>query len=31
MTHAPEMDFRHPLFAADDPLSDSVTYRIARP
>ncbi len=31
MNHAPDMDFRHPLFATDDPLSDTVTYRIARP
>lgn len=31
MVHVPELDFRHPLFAADDPRADTVTYRIARP
>lgn len=31
MAHMPALDFRHPLFAADDPLSDTVTYRIERP
>lgn len=31
MVHAPELDFRHPLFAGEDPRADTVTYRIARP
>lgn len=31
MEHAPAMDFRHPLFPADDPRVDTVTYRIMRP
>jgi RimJ/RimL family protein N-acetyltransferase len=31
MTHVPELDFAHPLFTIDDPLRDTVTYRIARP
>jgi RimJ/RimL family protein N-acetyltransferase len=31
MAHAPVLDFHHPLFAADDPRADTVTYRIARP
>ncbi|MFT4055570.1 MAG: GNAT family N-acetyltransferase [Novosphingobium sp.] len=31
MRHVPAMDFTHPLFAPDDPLSDTVTYRIGRP
>ncbi|MBN8846975.1 MULTISPECIES: GNAT family N-acetyltransferase [unclassified Sphingomonas] len=31
MRHIPAMDFTHPLFAPDDPLSDTVTYRIERP
>ncbi|MFW2852732.1 GNAT family N-acetyltransferase [Sphingomonas sp. TX0543] len=31
MSHLPAMDFMHPLFAADDPLRDTVTYRIERP
>lgn len=30
MAYAPDMDFRHPLFAADDPRSDTVTYRVVR-
>lgn len=31
MVHRPSMDFRHPLFAVDDPRADTVTYRITRP
>jgi RimJ/RimL family protein N-acetyltransferase len=31
MVYAPDMDFLHPLFAPDDPLADTVVYRIARP
>lgn len=31
LRHVPAMDFTHPLFAADDPLSDTVAYRIDRP
>lgn len=31
MVHVPELDFRHPLFAADDLRADTVTYRILRP
>ncbi|MDH7971194.1 GNAT family N-acetyltransferase [Sphingomonas sp. AR_OL41] len=31
MTHVPQLDFAHPLFAEGDPLRDTVTYRIARP
>ena len=31
MAHVPDLDFRHPIFAADDPRADTVTYRIARP
>lgn len=31
MSHVATMDFKHPLFAMDDPLSDTVTYRIERP
>jgi RimJ/RimL family protein N-acetyltransferase len=31
MTHVPGLDFEHPLFTIDDPLRDTVTYRIARP
>lgn len=31
MVHAAEMDFLHPLFTADDPRIDTVTYRIERP
>ena len=31
MTHVPERDFEHPLFTIDDPLRDTVTYRISRP
>jgi ribosomal-protein-alanine N-acetyltransferase len=31
MSHVPELDFGHPLFTIDDPLRDTVTYRIARP
>ncbi|MEG3146845.1 GNAT family N-acetyltransferase [Sphingomonas sp. RT2P30] len=31
MTHVPQLDFEHPLFAKGDPLRDTVTYRIARP
>ena len=31
MAHDPALDFDHPLFAAEDPRRDSVTYRITRP
>lgn len=31
MTYVPALDFHHPLFPADDPRVDTVTYRIARP
>lgn len=31
MRHDPALDFDHPLFAADDPRRDTVTYRIERP
>lgn len=31
MNHVPALDFMHPMFPAGDPLSDTVTYRIARP
>jgi RimJ/RimL family protein N-acetyltransferase len=31
MSWQPQMDFIHPLFAADDPRAETVTYRIARP
>ena len=31
MVRIPDLDFRHPLFAAEDPRADTVTYRIARP
>jgi ribosomal-protein-alanine N-acetyltransferase len=31
MTHVPQLDFAHPLFAEGDPLRDTVTYRIDRP
>ena len=31
MHHVATLDFAHPLFAADDPLRDTVTYRIGRP
>ena len=31
MVHVSELDFRHPLFAAEDPRADTVTYRILRP
>lgn len=30
MAHVPALDFAHPLFGADDPRRDTVTYRIAR-
>ena len=30
MRYLPDLDFRHPAHAADDPLGDGVTYRIAR-
>jgi RimJ/RimL family protein N-acetyltransferase len=31
LAHVPELDFEHPLFTIDDPLRDTVTYRISRP
>ncbi|MBO9623061.1 MAG: GNAT family N-acetyltransferase [Sphingomonas sp.] len=31
MAYVPGLDFHHPLFAADDPLGDTVTYAIDRP
>ena len=31
MVYDPGLDFAHPLFGADDPRRDTVTYRIMRP
>jgi len=31
MHYVPALDFIHPLFVAEDPLADTVTYRIDRP
>lgn len=30
MAHAPDLDFAHPIFAANDPRRATATYRIAR-
>ena len=30
MRHVPVLDFAHPIFGADDPRADTVTYRIDR-
>ena len=31
MVRRPELDFRHPLYAADDPLGEMVVYTVDRP
>ncbi|HEU0045019.1 GNAT family N-acetyltransferase [Sphingomonas sp.] len=31
MTHRPELDYQHPLYAADDPIGAMIVYAIDRP
>jgi len=31
MRHLPDMDFEHPLYAADDPMRQTVVYAVDRP